>query len=192
MGPRPVSEEDGDGSDHAAWRPAYDAHEPIRTGAGITNSRVYRKADDPNGLVILFHIADVARARVDGGRRPEDRNGEGRRAQCAGDTLHRLIAVPSAEVSVLVGTITMWKPTVEPFFGKQIALMQTFADQGLIKNAKCRQKRNCYTRLISRPGLRVRQDGDLSLGIVQAQSDRWSSRPNYFFRNLTRSAVPQK
>jgi hypothetical protein len=42
--------------DYAAWRPAYDAHEPSRAGAGITNGRVYRKAEDPNDLVILFDI----------------------------------------------------------------------------------------------------------------------------------------
>ncbi len=50
--------------DYAAWRPAYDAHEPSRAGAGITNGRVYRKTEDPNDLVILFDIADVARARA--------------------------------------------------------------------------------------------------------------------------------
>ncbi len=50
--------------DYAVWRPAYDAHEPSRVGAGITNGRVYRKADDPNDLVILFNVADVAKARA--------------------------------------------------------------------------------------------------------------------------------
>jgi len=72
VGTRPVNEEKSDGSDvihhkvrdYAAWRPAYDAHEPSRAGAGITNGRVYRKAEDSNDLVILFDIADVARARA--------------------------------------------------------------------------------------------------------------------------------
>jgi hypothetical protein len=50
--------------DYAAWRPAYDAHESSRAGAGITNGRVYRKADDPNDLVILLDVADVAKARA--------------------------------------------------------------------------------------------------------------------------------
>jgi hypothetical protein len=50
--------------DYTAWRPAYDGHETSRAGAGITNGRVYRKAEDPNDLVILFDIADVARARA--------------------------------------------------------------------------------------------------------------------------------
>src|SRR2546426_11141946 len=50
--------------DYAAWRPAYHAHESSRAGAGITNGRVYRKAEDPNDLVILLDVADVARARA--------------------------------------------------------------------------------------------------------------------------------
>lgn len=50
--------------DYAAWRPAFDAHEPARAGAGITNGRVYRKAEDPNDLVLLFDVADVAKART--------------------------------------------------------------------------------------------------------------------------------
>src|SRR5690242_17955286 len=49
--------------DYAEWRPAYDAHEPSRVAAGITNGRVYRKAEDPNDLVILLDVADVAKAR---------------------------------------------------------------------------------------------------------------------------------
>jgi hypothetical protein len=50
--------------DYAVWRPAYDAHESNRVGAGITNGRVYRKAEDPNDLVILLDVADVAKARA--------------------------------------------------------------------------------------------------------------------------------
>jgi hypothetical protein len=50
--------------DYAEWRPVYDAHEASRVGAGITNGRVYRKAEDPNDLVILLDVADVARARA--------------------------------------------------------------------------------------------------------------------------------
>ena len=46
------------------WRPLYDAHEASRAGAGITNGRVYRKAEDPNDLVILFDVADVSKARA--------------------------------------------------------------------------------------------------------------------------------
>lgn len=50
--------------DYAMWRPAFDNHEPSRSGAGITNGRVYRKAEDPNDLVLLFDVADAAKARA--------------------------------------------------------------------------------------------------------------------------------
>jgi hypothetical protein len=50
--------------DYAEWRPAFDAHESNRVGAGITNGRVYRKVEDPDDLVILLDVADVAKARA--------------------------------------------------------------------------------------------------------------------------------
>ena len=49
--------------DYAAWRPAYDADEANRETSGITNGRVYRKAEDENDLALLFDAADVAKAR---------------------------------------------------------------------------------------------------------------------------------
>ena len=48
--------------DYDAWRPVYDAHEGSRTGAGVTNGRVYRRAEDPNDILILLDVADVAKA----------------------------------------------------------------------------------------------------------------------------------
>ncbi|MBV8567728.1 MAG: cyclase [Methylobacteriaceae bacterium] len=50
--------------DYDAWRPAFDAHKSSQVGAGLTNGRVYRKTDDPNDIVILFDVADVAKARA--------------------------------------------------------------------------------------------------------------------------------
>jgi hypothetical protein len=50
--------------DYDAWRPVYDAHEASRTGAGVTNGRVYRKAEDPSDILALFDVADVAKART--------------------------------------------------------------------------------------------------------------------------------
>jgi hypothetical protein len=49
--------------DYNAWRPVYDAHEKSRASAGITNGRVFRRAEDPNDLVILLDVADVAKGR---------------------------------------------------------------------------------------------------------------------------------
>ena len=50
--------------DYHAWRPVYDAHEPSRTGAGLTNGQIYRKAEDPSDILGLFDVADVAKART--------------------------------------------------------------------------------------------------------------------------------
>jgi hypothetical protein len=50
--------------DYATWRPVYDGHEKNRLSAGITNGRVFRNAQDPNDVVILQDVADVAKART--------------------------------------------------------------------------------------------------------------------------------
>jgi hypothetical protein len=50
--------------DYDAWRQVYDAHQASRTGAGATNGRVYRKAEDPNDVLVVLDIADVAKARA--------------------------------------------------------------------------------------------------------------------------------
>ena len=49
--------------DYAAWRTDYDGHEKSRLSAGITNGRVFRRAEDPNDVVILQDVADVPKAR---------------------------------------------------------------------------------------------------------------------------------
>ena len=50
--------------DYAAWRKGYDDHEKARHAAGITNGRVFRSAEDPNDVLILQDVADVAQART--------------------------------------------------------------------------------------------------------------------------------
>ena len=51
--------------DFNAWRTSYNANaSKNRASAGITNSRVFRSADDPNDVVILQDVADVAKART--------------------------------------------------------------------------------------------------------------------------------
>jgi hypothetical protein len=49
--------------DYAAWRKGYDDHEKARNAAG-TNGRVFRSAEDPNDVLILQDVADVAKART--------------------------------------------------------------------------------------------------------------------------------
>jgi hypothetical protein len=41
-------------------------HEAMRAGSGITNCRVFRKSEDSNDLLILFDVADLAKARAFG------------------------------------------------------------------------------------------------------------------------------
>jgi hypothetical protein len=50
--------------DFNAWRTGYNGNEKGRVSAGITNGRVFRSADDPNDVVVLQDVADVAKART--------------------------------------------------------------------------------------------------------------------------------
>lgn len=49
--------------DYAAWRSSYDGHEKNRVSAGLTNGRVFRRAEDPNDVVVLQDVTDAAKAR---------------------------------------------------------------------------------------------------------------------------------
>ena len=49
--------------DYSTWRTGYDGREQSRASAGITNGKVYRRVEDPNDVVILSDVADVAKAR---------------------------------------------------------------------------------------------------------------------------------
>ncbi|HWA79567.1 MAG TPA: hypothetical protein VG848_04560 [Acetobacteraceae bacterium] len=50
--------------DYVTWRPFYDAHEGARAAATITSGKVFRGADDPNDIIILFEVADLAKAQA--------------------------------------------------------------------------------------------------------------------------------
>jgi hypothetical protein len=50
--------------DFSAWRTSYSGNEKNRVSAGITNGRVFRSPEDPNEVVILQDVADVAKART--------------------------------------------------------------------------------------------------------------------------------
>ena len=50
--------------DFNAWRTSYNGQEKDRMTAGITNSKVFRSADDQNDVLILADVADVAKART--------------------------------------------------------------------------------------------------------------------------------
>jgi hypothetical protein len=50
--------------DFKAWRTDYNGNEKSRLSAGITNGRVFHSADDPNDVVVLQDVSDVAKART--------------------------------------------------------------------------------------------------------------------------------
>ena len=50
--------------DYASWRKGYDEHEKSRASAGVTNGKVFRSAEDPNDVLVLQDVADVAKART--------------------------------------------------------------------------------------------------------------------------------
>jgi len=50
--------------DFNAWKPAYDAHQPARRDAGLTEKYLLRNADDPNEVFLLFEVQDLNRAKM--------------------------------------------------------------------------------------------------------------------------------
>ena len=57
--------------DFNTWKPAYDAHQAVRSDAGLTEKYLLRSADDANEIVILFEVAgSQSSENVCGVRRP--------------------------------------------------------------------------------------------------------------------------
>jgi hypothetical protein len=50
--------------DFAAWRPEFDVAAPARAKVGITNARVFRDADKPEHLLVLFDVANRDKAKA--------------------------------------------------------------------------------------------------------------------------------
>jgi hypothetical protein len=50
--------------DFNAWQTSYNGNEKNRASAGITNSKVFRSAEDPNDVLLLQDAADVSKART--------------------------------------------------------------------------------------------------------------------------------
>jgi heme-degrading monooxygenase HmoA len=49
--------------DYAKWKPVYDDHASARKEAGSKGARLFRKANDPDELVILFEWDSLDNAR---------------------------------------------------------------------------------------------------------------------------------
>jgi len=48
--------------DYSEWKTGYDAHEPSRAAAGLTEKHVLQDADDPNTVTLIFEAEDLKRA----------------------------------------------------------------------------------------------------------------------------------
>jgi hypothetical protein len=51
-------------ADYAKWRPAYDAHQPVRDEAGLSNCTVRSSVDNPNEVFVACTMADVSKAKA--------------------------------------------------------------------------------------------------------------------------------
>ena len=50
-------------ADYGKWKPLFDAHAAKQRAAGITGGRLFRNADDPQEVVILFKTDDLEATR---------------------------------------------------------------------------------------------------------------------------------
>ncbi len=48
---------------YARWKPVFDEHAPIRTAASLKVGHLFRDANDPDEVLILFEAADLQKAR---------------------------------------------------------------------------------------------------------------------------------
>jgi len=51
-------------ADFAKWKPVYDAHLSARQNAGLKEEHVFRNADDPNEVLLLFSAEDLDKAKA--------------------------------------------------------------------------------------------------------------------------------
>ena len=50
--------------DYAKWRSVYDAHQPARDEAGLTNCMVRPTVENPNEVFVVCVFADLAKAKA--------------------------------------------------------------------------------------------------------------------------------
>ena len=51
-------------ADYAKWRPLYDAHQPARDAAGLTNCHVRSTTGNPNEVFVACEMTDLAKAQA--------------------------------------------------------------------------------------------------------------------------------
>lgn len=51
-------------ADFGEWKPAYDAHAPVRVKAGLKEEHLFRNIDNPDEVVLLFSADDLCKAKI--------------------------------------------------------------------------------------------------------------------------------
>ena len=51
-------------ADFAKWKPVYDAHLSARQTAGLKEEHLFRNAEDPNEVLLLFSMEDLDKAKA--------------------------------------------------------------------------------------------------------------------------------
>ena len=51
-------------ADFAKWKPIYDAHLSARQNGGLKEEHLFRNADDPNEVFLLFSAEDLDKAKA--------------------------------------------------------------------------------------------------------------------------------
>jgi len=50
--------------DFTKWKPAFDADKSARQAAGLKELNLWRNADEPHEVILLFEVADLAKAKA--------------------------------------------------------------------------------------------------------------------------------
>ena len=50
--------------DFSKWKPAFDADESARRAAGLKELNLWRNADEPHEVILLFEVSDLAKAKA--------------------------------------------------------------------------------------------------------------------------------
>lgn len=51
-------------TDFDKWKPVYDAHLPARQKAALKEEHLFRNADDPNEVILLFSAEEIDKAKA--------------------------------------------------------------------------------------------------------------------------------